>query len=264
MFRGLSSRKFYSTFKCEDDCCEYLFNIKWKNGFVCKRCAHQKAWKGRTAFHRRCRNCNYDESVTANTAFHKIKLLLLKVFGLTFQIVTLKKGRASNDLKKDFVVNEKSVLAFRKTVQTVIESMFGDDGAITNETNLVMDSISLNGRRKDLNGFQRINVNLKEIEDSLTKKKLIQAQCSLPHEEGKEISHLISGQYKDEGASLLMWRIKTWFTGIHQQCSVPRLKGYPAEFLFKHTFRNAEDVTWHLLIEQFIKFNPQIHRNNEV
>ena len=72
MFQGITIGSFNMFFKSEDDCRQYLFDLKWKDGYRCRNCNCQKSCKGETRFHLRCTQCGYDESVTAHTMFHKL------------------------------------------------------------------------------------------------------------------------------------------------------------------------------------------------
>ena len=61
--------EFERRFSSEDACREYLFQLRWPDGFVCPRCQHKKAWKtDRELYH--CTNCDLETSVTAGTIFH--------------------------------------------------------------------------------------------------------------------------------------------------------------------------------------------------
>ena len=61
--------EFERRFCSEEACREYLFQLRWPNGFVCPRCQHKKAWKtDRELYH--CTNCGLETSVTAGTIFH--------------------------------------------------------------------------------------------------------------------------------------------------------------------------------------------------
>lgn len=92
MFKGISIEQFNKSFRTEDDCRQYLFDMKWQQGYKCRDCGSVKSYKGKTQFHLRCQYCGYDESVTANTIFHKLKIPLLKAFGMAFRIAVRKKG----------------------------------------------------------------------------------------------------------------------------------------------------------------------------
>ena len=61
--------EFERRFCSEEACREYLFQLRWPDGFVCPRCQHKKAWKtDRELYH--CTNCGFETSVTAGTIFH--------------------------------------------------------------------------------------------------------------------------------------------------------------------------------------------------
>eukprot|EP01036_Dinobryon_divergens_P058153 gene58153-77597_t len=78
MFKGLNQLQFSKKFQSDDDCYLYLMEHKWAGGFKCVKCGHGEYYKGRTWHHRRCRKCMYDESVTANTVFHDLKMSVLQ------------------------------------------------------------------------------------------------------------------------------------------------------------------------------------------
>src|ERR1700753_1573193 len=98
MFRGISIDQFNKYFQTDEDCRLYLFNLKWKNGFRCFRCKKTKGYKGKKSFNIRCAGCGYEESVTANTLFHKLKIPLLKAFGMLYRIGVKKKGMSTLEL----------------------------------------------------------------------------------------------------------------------------------------------------------------------
>jgi len=61
--------EFERRFSSEEACREYLFQLRWPDGFVCPRCQHKKDWKtDRELYH--CTNCSLETSVTAGTIFH--------------------------------------------------------------------------------------------------------------------------------------------------------------------------------------------------
>jgi hypothetical protein len=49
VFRGVNSIKFNQRFKDDNDCLEYLADIKWLNGYKCKRCNNDKFGNGTTS-----------------------------------------------------------------------------------------------------------------------------------------------------------------------------------------------------------------------
>ena len=113
LFGGSAQGKIRNV-KEKDDCKQYLFDLTWKNGYQCRRCGCTKSHKGKTRFHLRCQRCCYDESVTANTVFHKLKIPLLKAFGMSLRIAVKKKGMSTTELAREFSINQKSSWLFKR------------------------------------------------------------------------------------------------------------------------------------------------------
>jgi predicted RNA-binding Zn-ribbon protein involved in translation (DUF1610 family) len=102
MFNGISIQVFNKFFKSEHDCKQYLFDLKWKDGYRCPKCGCIKSHKGKTGFHLRCQHCGYDESITAHTVFHKLKIPWLKALGMVFRLSVKKKGLSTTALAREF------------------------------------------------------------------------------------------------------------------------------------------------------------------
>lgn len=47
IFRGVNSIKFNQRFKDDNDCLEYLAQVKWPEGYKCKRCNNDKFGTGK-------------------------------------------------------------------------------------------------------------------------------------------------------------------------------------------------------------------------
>lgn len=91
---------FTEHFKCDEDCRQYLFKMRWPQGFVCPRCGH-----GEYSFHStrhlyQCKACKYQVSVTAGTIFHKTRTSLLKWFWAIILMTQQKSGISAKGLQK--------------------------------------------------------------------------------------------------------------------------------------------------------------------
>jgi len=42
MFQGVSIQQFNKFFQNEDDCKQYLFDLKWRDGYQCRKCGCKK------------------------------------------------------------------------------------------------------------------------------------------------------------------------------------------------------------------------------
>jgi hypothetical protein len=51
-FKGVNSITFNNRFKNEVDCHEYHSEIKWEEGYVCRKCNYNKFHKGEKPFSR--------------------------------------------------------------------------------------------------------------------------------------------------------------------------------------------------------------------
>src|SRR6516225_3255559 len=59
---------FEARFRSEQACREYLFQLRWPEGFRCPRCGSAKAWPLRSVL-RQCAGCGRQVSLTAGTVF---------------------------------------------------------------------------------------------------------------------------------------------------------------------------------------------------
>jgi transposase-like protein len=87
-------KEFESLFPNEDACREYLFRVRWPEGFVCPRCdVAVGAWvTAREYLH--CRACEGETSLTAGTIFERTRYPL-KTWYLAMWFVTSQKHGAS-------------------------------------------------------------------------------------------------------------------------------------------------------------------------
>ena len=91
--------EFEQNFATEKSCEEYLYQLRWPEGFICPRCNHREAWKtDRGQLH--CRQCKYRVSVTAGTIFQDTHLPLRVWFKAIWQVVSQKNGISALGLKR--------------------------------------------------------------------------------------------------------------------------------------------------------------------
>jgi hypothetical protein len=97
VFKGQNLLEFSKHFKTDDNCKEYLANIKWKNGFECVKCSN-KTSQIRKNFARTCNKCSHTETAPSNTLFHKVKFGLRKAFFICFEMSTTTKSKTISPL----------------------------------------------------------------------------------------------------------------------------------------------------------------------
>lgn len=95
----MTFREFIKRFSTEEQCREYLYNIRFPNGFRCPRCENAKAWKiGATLYE--CTKCGRQTSVTAGTVFQDTRKPLMDWFIAIWWVTTQKNGASAEGLKQ--------------------------------------------------------------------------------------------------------------------------------------------------------------------
>lgn len=90
--------EFIDRFQSEDDCYDYIAQIRWPDGFVCPRCQCSKAWEtNRNLLH--CSNCGHQTSITAGTVFQDTRKPLRLWFHVMWWVVSPKTGTSAKYLK---------------------------------------------------------------------------------------------------------------------------------------------------------------------
>jgi len=97
--------EFMKRFQTEEQCREFLFKLRWPEGFVCPKCTHTDYYeiKSRNLYH--CSRCGYQASVTANTIFHKSHTPLTKWFIAIFMMADDKRGVSAAKLARNINVS---------------------------------------------------------------------------------------------------------------------------------------------------------------
>lgn len=121
IFKGQNIIEFSKRFNSDNKCKEYLANIKWKQGFVCRKCNHT-ASQIRKDFSRTCNKCSDTESPSANTLFHKVKFGLQKAFYICFEMATTTKSLSASYMAVRLDITEKTARLFMHKVRESMKS----------------------------------------------------------------------------------------------------------------------------------------------
>jgi transposase-like protein len=88
-----------SRFSREQACREYLFRLRWPEGFRCSRCDDAKAWPLRSGLWQGSR-CGYQISVTAGTIFQDTRTPLTVWFRAMWWVTSQKNGVSALGLQR--------------------------------------------------------------------------------------------------------------------------------------------------------------------
>jgi hypothetical protein len=115
-YKDISFEEFLSIFPDDLACERYLDDIKWKNGFKCKKCGNEKSCKGSKKFSKRCTKCRYDESITAYTLLHKCKFPLSKAFYIITKVNKFGDDLNCTELSRQLEMRKSTVWEFKKKI----------------------------------------------------------------------------------------------------------------------------------------------------
>ena len=95
--RNLS--EFEVRFASEEACREYLFRLRWPDGFRCPRCGQGRSWPLRGGL-RQCAGCAHPTSVTAGTIFQDTRTSLPLWFRAMWWVTIQKNGASALGLQR--------------------------------------------------------------------------------------------------------------------------------------------------------------------
>jgi transposase-like protein len=91
--------EFEEWFQTEEACREYLWRLRWPNGFRCPNCGFEKAWAMSRELYR-CTACDFQTSLTAGTIFHDTRKPLQIWFRAIWYVTTQKHGVSALGLQR--------------------------------------------------------------------------------------------------------------------------------------------------------------------
>jgi transposase-like protein len=107
---------FMRMYPTEEDCRQTLFEHRWPQGFVCRRCGHTRAWylRGRGLYE--CASCHYQGSLTAGTVLARTRTDLRKWFLAIWLLASTKKAPSAAELARQLGVTGKTAWLMRRKI----------------------------------------------------------------------------------------------------------------------------------------------------
>lgn len=286
-FTGVNSIKFYNRFQSDEDCYKYLADIKWQDGYVCKKCGNTHYCQGRKPYSRRCCRCKYDESPTTGTMFDKLKFPLLVAFHIAFKISTKKKGMSSLELSEEYELRQMTCWAFKWKIQQAMKSscLYPLEGEVH------VDEFYVGGEEEQKRGRSKGKKKLVQVALEVLPGKgvgrayarVIQDASAkslrpLFDEHISKAANVVTDEWNgylpikadypnleqrksDNGTNfpdmhIHIMNIKGWLRGIHHHCTKEQLQGYLDEYHFRYNRRNNMDTIFDVLIRRMVNSEP--------
>jgi len=83
--------EFEKMFTTEEQCLEYLKELRFPKGYSCRKCQHNEYWLNNRGI-MVCKSCKNELSITSGTIFHRSKLPLVVIFRALWWMVAQKNG----------------------------------------------------------------------------------------------------------------------------------------------------------------------------
>jgi hypothetical protein len=116
LLKDVSFEEFKRFFPDDTLCLKYLADMKWADGYKCKKCGYNKGITDETRNSVRCKNCKYVESPTAATLFHKLKFPITKAFYMMYLVYLKGKNMSLDELSEILDLRRETCWSFRKKI----------------------------------------------------------------------------------------------------------------------------------------------------
>ncbi|KPL23289.1 MAG: hypothetical protein AMS23_06855 [Bacteroides sp. SM1_62] len=113
--------EFKQIYPDESACNQFLEELKWKDGYTCKKCGGHEYCTDEISLMRRCKKCNYKESVTCGTIFHRLRFPIDKAF---YILILTSTGREINisQLSNNIDLRMKTCWEFHNKVKGIMQT----------------------------------------------------------------------------------------------------------------------------------------------
>jgi hypothetical protein len=102
---------------------KFFADMKWADGFVCRKCGHTNFCEGKSPSSRRCTRCKTEESAAAHTLFHNIKFPVNKAFYIAYNVCVLGNEFSSYNFSDQLGLNQMTCWKFRKRIQSCVSKI---------------------------------------------------------------------------------------------------------------------------------------------
>ncbi|MNQ84354.1 7TM diverse intracellular signaling [compost metagenome] len=121
MSADVDFEEFSKIYPDKESCDSFLAELKWKNGYACKKCKNDHFYAGHAPYSRRCSKCDYEESVTSYTILHNTRIPINKAFYMIFLIYSTKGKISSHKLSEILNIRQSTCWTYGTRVKAVME-----------------------------------------------------------------------------------------------------------------------------------------------
>ncbi len=284
---------FEKMFNTEEQCVEYLMELRWPEGYQCSRCKNKTFWLGNK---KRiiCSKCEFQTTAIAGTIFEQTNKPLVLWFRAIWWMVAQKNGVSASGLQRILGLGSyKTAWTWLQklrllTVAPGREKLHGE---------VEVDETLVGGVKEGKRGRGSENKSLVVVAVEVLKKGTGRIRLHIvPTASAKNLTEVITAHI-DKGSTIITdgWTgygkiaqkgyehrveklqekenqeqmlpnahrvaslLKRWLIGTHQNyVSKNRLQNYLEEFVFRYNRRksNSRGLLFQRIMEQAVRYNP--------
>ena len=121
--RELEKEQLDELFRSDERCLEFLADLKWNDGFVCRKCGNDNYCAGKTPYSRRCTKCKKEESATTGTIFHNCKFPVSKAFYIAYNVCKGKEDFSTYEFARRLSLRQMTCWNFKTKIQHALKEM---------------------------------------------------------------------------------------------------------------------------------------------
>jgi hypothetical protein len=110
-------------FKSDEKCLQFLADLKWADGFTCRKCGNTNSCAGQSPHARRCTKCKSEESATSGTIFHNCKFPMHKAFFIAYNVCKGKEDVSTYEFARRLALRQMTCWNFKTKIQAALKSM---------------------------------------------------------------------------------------------------------------------------------------------
>lgn len=119
----ISKQTLTELFSDDEKCLEFLANLKWAEGFRCRKCGNENYCAGKTPFSRRCTKCKTEESATTGTLFHNCKFPISKAFYIAWNVCKNKEEVSTYEFARRLALRQMTCWKFKAKIQSSLQKL---------------------------------------------------------------------------------------------------------------------------------------------
>jgi hypothetical protein len=121
--KELRQQQLEELFQSDEKCYEFLGELKWGEGFICRKCGNTNSCPGKTPHSRRCTKCKTEESAAAGTIFHNCKFPIHKAFYIAWNVCKGKEELSSYEFARRLALRQMTCWNFKTKIEQALQKM---------------------------------------------------------------------------------------------------------------------------------------------